>query len=346
MPDSYRPNIVSSALNDPVRVAIQKGGNVARICERAGIRDDLSGDTMSLNDFVRFIQVASEELAAPDFGWEVGASFDLRNIGEVGRFILEAPTLGAALTLFRKAFAMVQSDSELNVTVEGGEVVLSYRILDLSIWPQQQDIELTLSVFHGLLKTLAGADWRPMLMTLEHDTSAIWKNATIGPKCQIRYEASTNSLRFPVGLLDLPMKPVDSKGFTILSRALSQEACKRERAAPVTVRVRREIIRRLGRETVDQTEIARVLGYSRRTLRRRLGAEDGSFSGILSDCRIRYAEHMLCASGRPLSQIADHLGYAEVSAFERAFRTRKGITPAQYRKHDDAGKGAVAALSG
>ena len=337
MPDSYRPKIVSSALSDPFRVIGQKGGDSAQISRLAGIQDDISDDTICLQKFVRFSEIAAEQLQYPEFGWEVGANFDLRNIGEVGQFILEAPTLGAALSLFRKTFAMVQSDSELELKIEGDEAVLSYRILDLSIWPRRQDVELTLSIFHGLLKTVAGADWRPSLVTMEHDTSAIWKNATIGPKCQVSYKAPTNSLRFPVRLLDLSLPNVETIPFAALSQSLSHEARKREREAPVTVRVRREIIRRLGRDSLDQTEIASALGFSRRTLRRRLEVEGRSFSGILSECRTLCAVRMLHSPDTPLSQIADHLGYTEVSAFERAFRSRKGITPAQFRRLDCVG---------
>ena len=334
MPQTYSPKIVSSALNDPLRVIAQNGGDAARICELTGIRLDAAPDMMSLRDFVRFTDIAAREMRFPEFGWAAGAMFNLRNIGELGHFVLEAPTLRAALSLFRRAFAIVQSDSELTMTVEGDEAVLSYSILDLSIWPRHQDAELTLSLLHSMVKSVAGTEWRPTLVTLEHDTSALWKNMAIGPRCAVQYNAPTNSLRFPARLLDLPMHDIESGHFSALSQVLTKEAHEREREAPVTVRVRREITRRLGRDSFDQTEIAGVLGFSRRTLRRRLEDEDHSFSDILSECRVRCAERMLRMPGTPLALIAEHLGYTEVSAFERAFRSRRGMTPAQYRKRN------------
>lgn len=335
MTANYSPQIVTSALIDPFRVIKRYGGDTARFCQLAGIQKNELAETICLGKYARVSEVAAEQLRVPEFGWEVGADFDLRNIGDVGQFILEAPTLGAALSLFRKAFAMVQTDSDLSLSIEGDEAVLGYRILDPDIWPCRQDAELTLSVLHTLVKAAVGADWRPTLITVEHDTSTFWKNSAIGPRCPVQYNAQGNSLRFPVQLMDLPMSGTPTGHFKIMSNALSLEAMRREREAPTAIRVRREVARRLGKESLDQTKIAGALGFSRRTLRRRLKAEDRPFSGILSDCRARYAERMLRASDISLSLIADHLGYSEVSAFERAFKARQGMTPAQFRKVDD-----------
>lgn len=331
MPASYSPQIVSSALTDPFRVYRELGGDTAGIADLAGMNAAQSGETVSLRSYVAFFELAAAQLKRPVFGWEVGTHFDLRNIGPFGQFIFEAPTLGAALSLLRNAFALVQSDSELTLRIEGDEAVLSYRILDLDIWPRAQDAEMTLSVFHQMIRSNAGADWRPSQVTMEHDTSAIWKNAAIGPKCSVQYNAPVNSLRFPARLLDLPMKSAASENYGDVSRAILRAAWQVEREAPISARVRREIVRRLGEDGFDQTCIANSIGLSRRTLRRRLEDEAQSFAVILSDCRMRFAEISLRDSDRSLSEISDHLGYSSVSAFERAFKSRKGLTPKQFR---------------
>lgn len=341
MPDRYTPIIVASALSDPIRVINRHAGSVGKICRLAGVDYDATADgTVSLRHFVRFSEQAARELRHPEFGWEVGSEFDLRNIGAVGQFVLEAPTLGDALSLLARSFAMVQSDSTLELRVSGHEAVLRYRILDLSIWPRNQDVELTVAVLLGLFKQAAGRDWRPTKITFEHDTTPVWKNSEIGPRCNVDYLAADNSIVFPAKMLDLPLHAAEHRQFIALSRALSDESRKLERQAPVTVQVRREIAKRFGLEKLDQTDIARSLGYSRRTLRRKLELEGHSFSSVLTDCRIRRAEHMLGLPDLPLSLIAEHLGYADISPFERAFRTTKGVTPAQYRKLRDAQQGS------
>ncbi len=328
----YCSNIVSTALKDPFMVIHESNGNIDELCQRADIPLNGFPESISLRKFVKFTQNASEDLNIPDFGWQVGSIFNVANLGEVGVAVLEAPSLGAALTLMKNAFEMVQSDSEVKLDIEGDEAVLTYRILDLDIWPRHQDAELSMSVFEKIARQAAGERWRPNAITLEHSTSAIWKNAFAGPKCQIKYDAPSNTIRFPVQLLDLPLQNDPEDTFQVSSQSLLLEAMKRGRKAPVAVRVQREILRRLGECPSDQTEIAKVLGMSRRTLRRRLEVEGTYFSNILSNCRIKVAKRMLENSPLPLSSVAVHLGYSDTTAFERAFKQKQNQTPAQYRE--------------
>jgi AraC-like DNA-binding protein len=336
VPDNYNSNIISTVLHDPVRVIDRHGGNVDDIFQRAKLNPDSAHDTIGLRKFVRFFEIASDSLRNPELGWEVGSEFDLRNMGALGDFIIGAPTLGAGLTLMSRSFAMVQSDSVLDLSVSGHEAVLSYRILDLSIWPRQHDVELTIAILLELLKKVAGKNWRPTRITFEHATSPIWKNPVLGPRCKVEYFAAQNTIAFPSSLLSLPMQDMGMESFFTMSNALTDESRRLERDAPVAIQVAREVVKRFGQGGLGQTEIAEHLGYSRRTLRRRLEIENRSFSGILGECRIRRAEQLLESRDLPLALIAEHLGYAEVAPFERAFRARKGVTPAQFRKQISA----------
>ncbi|WP_323783911.1 AraC family transcriptional regulator [Leisingera sp.] len=340
MPNDYQPRISATTLNDPLRAVEFMNGDTAGIFRTAGIGpEDLEGE-IGLKKFVDFCEHASDQLGLPDFGWRVGSVFDLQNLGRLGEFIQQAPTLGAALSLFRNAFPMVQSDSEMRLSMEAGKALLTYRILDLRIWPRQQDAELTLSVFHSLVRSAAGPDWRPDLVSLEHESSALQHRSAAGPRCPVQFAAASNTLVFPEALLDLPLADSDSPAFKAASQSIVRSARQNEREAPVAVRVRRELLMRIGRESFEQTVIATALGMSRRTLRRKLEEEGQKFSQLLAGCRMEIAKRMLRAPGAQLHDISERLGYSEVSAFERAFRQRQGATPSQYRKQaSDCGAG-------
>ncbi|MFY0312162.1 AraC family transcriptional regulator ligand-binding domain-containing protein [Leisingera sp. D0M16] len=345
MPHTYQPRISASTLNDPLRAVEFMNGDAASISRNAGISpQDLEGE-IGLKKFVDFCEHASDQLNLPDFGWRVGSVFDLQNLGTLGEYILQAPTLGAALALFRNAFPMVQSDSELRLTVDGDKARLTYRILDTRIWPRQQDAELTLSVFHSLIRSATGPDWRPELLSLEHESSALHSRSAAGPRCPVQYAAPSNTLVFSAGLLDLPLADRENPAFKTASQSIVRTARQSEREAPVTVRVRRELLMRIGRESFEQTAIAAALGMSRRTLRRRLEDEGQKFSRLLAGCRMEIAKRMLLAPGAQLHDISERLGYSEVSAFERAFRQREGATPSQFRKQSCADGSGTAAGS-
>jgi len=325
--------IVASALRDPIDALRERGGDVLALCRRIGTDPVPSPEaSLSLRSFVGFSQAAAEDLRAPGFGWSVGARFDLANIGRVGEAVQRAPTLGAALRLFRDAFAMVQGDSMIDLEVDGDVATVSYRILNPRIWPRDQDAELTVAVLAGLVDRAAGCDWRPIDLAFEHGPNGADGMRLDGPRCRVRYRAQTNSLRFPARMLDLPMPGGNADSFRPLERALAHEASRLEHAQPVAVRVRRHIIGRLGRDAVGQSAIAVVLGMSRRTLRRRLDEEGTTYSDLLAECRIGIARRMLAEPEIAIADVATRLGYSDTTAFERAYRRHEGMTPAQFRR--------------
>ncbi|CAD6561569.1 putative HTH-type transcriptional regulator [Paraburkholderia hiiakae] len=76
--------------------------------------------------------------------------------------------------------------------------------------------------------------------------------------------------------------------------------------------------------------LARELHMTSRTLRRRLEAEGTSFRQLQEEVRETLAEELL-ATRLTLEQMAERLGYGDVSSFIRAFKRWKRVTPHQYR---------------
>ena len=81
----------------------------------------------------------------------------------------------------------------------------------------------------------------------------------------------------------------------------------------------------------DFEKLARSLGMSASTLHRRLAAEDSHFQEIKDQIRRERAISMLRQSSRSIMAIAEELGFAEPSAFHRAFRKWTGRAPGQFK---------------
>ncbi len=324
--------IVASALLDPAALAADLGGDVDALMSDAALPPRLAPGgpkAVPLSRFVAFSQLAAERLGVRDFGWRAGLRFDPANLGEIGRVASSAPTLGHALTLMRDAFAAVQGASELRLSVEDGEAALSYRILDPDIWPREQDAALTLGVLARLVTGAAG-DGRALLQIALEAGAA--PGGIVDAPCPVVAGGPCNALIFPSRLLDRPMPGGDADGYRALSRRVRAHARDAAAAAPLEQRVRGLILLRLGADGADQAAIARTLGMSRRTLRRRLEDQGTGFAEILADCRERSARMMLTRTALPIAEIAAALGYSDQSAFERAYRRRTGVTPAAWRR--------------
>jgi AraC-like DNA-binding protein len=82
---------------------------------------------------------------------------------------------------------------------------------------------------------------------------------------------------------------------------------------------------------LDASSIAEQLRVSVRALRRRLDGEGAGLSAILGQVCFERARQQLAHSPCSIRDLADQLGYSEVSSFHRAFKRRAGVTPGEYR---------------
>ena len=100
---------------------------------------------------------------------------------------------------------------------------------------------------------------------------------------------------------------------------------------PATLRVRTMIFQGLNDGGFTQDTVARALGMSSRTLRRRLAGEGVSFQHLLDECRMRLAAfEFRVRENVSIAQTALRLGYSEHSTFTRAFSRWSGMPPQSY----------------
>jgi AraC-like DNA-binding protein len=85
------------------------------------------------------------------------------------------------------------------------------------------------------------------------------------------------------------------------------------------------------------TELAQQLELSDRTLRRGFRALFGTtVVGYLTDRRLQQAEFLLRNTDRSVTEIANHVGYAHLGHFARAFKCKYGINPSDCRSQTES----------
>ena len=99
----------------------------------------------------------------------------------------------------------------------------------------------------------------------------------------------------------------------------------------VSARIRRRLREMPPASWPDFATLASQFHASEATLRRRLDDEGQSYRSILDDLRRDLAISLLSDTGLSISEIAGELGFAEPSAFHRAFRKWTGARPGEYR---------------
>lgn len=140
------------------------------------------------------------------------------------------------------------------------------------------------------------------------------------------------ALHYDAAAGDLPVDPADCPVLgarTVyggIARAL--DAMETPAACPT------DIVRRVGEALLDglqdQHAVARRLGMSVASLRRRLAERGTSFRAVRHDTLRSLAATRL-ESGHPVAAIAEELGFSDGRSFARAFRGWTGQSPREYR---------------
>lgn len=145
-----------------------------------------------------------------------------------------------------------------------------------------------------------------------------------------QFDAPANALVFPASYLDTP-------GLLAEPVALASAAahCEQALAAlPVrdgTIEQVRRLLRDAEEGFPDLDRVASTLHRSRSTLKRNLADAGTRFSQLLEEARRQRALRLLGQPGLSLVEIADQLGYSDVSNFCHAFKRWTGRTPADFR---------------
>jgi len=100
----------------------------------------------------------------------------------------------------------------------------------------------------------------------------------------------------------------------------------------VVLAVRRVLASEVAGGDIRIEAVARRLGFSARTLQRRLTASGVSYQQLVDSARREAAARYLANSSLAIGEIAYLLGYSEPSAFHRAFKRWNGTTPHSLRR--------------
>lgn len=106
----------------------------------------------------------------------------------------------------------------------------------------------------------------------------------------------------------------------------------RKQINPLTLRARR-FIEEHSTETISLSTVARALGVAPNYLSTLFRRQSGmTLTEYIHKTRIEHAERLLHRGERPLSRVAQNVGYRNYRHFYRSFRRVRGLCPAEFVK--------------
>jgi AraC-like DNA-binding protein len=306
------------------------GSDPAAAAASAGLDPDALDTLENRIPFVaigRLLHDCAAKTGCPHFALLVGQRTRLSHLGLPGQLARHSPTLGAAIRTFA-VYEHLDSQGMATFLLEkDGVATVGPVVYQKGAEHSDQIYDLYIAATLSIMRELCGARWRPERVLFSHSKpidAGLFRSAFQAP-CQ--FNAERTALVFPASVLDHRLPDADPEQF----RILEAQAHARDDLG-VVFRLRRTLRILLLAQAASGDQVARLLLMHHRTLNRRLKAEGTTFQELLDEVRFEAACQLLDTARIPITEIAVSLGYAETSAFSRAFRRWSGATPVERRR--------------
>jgi AraC-like DNA-binding protein len=290
---------------------------------------------MPVEDMHRLFEAAVGLTREPTLGLTVGRAVGATGFHLIGHLVLASGTLTEALQRVMRVQPQIRKRHPLVAELADGRLRIGFTHVAPTLRiGARVEAELTAVVLHDVVLHFFADQThdRPCVelpFPAPDDASAYRRTFPGG----VRFDADGTF----VCVQRSALAPRRSGADAALLEHLTQLALDQYAAADTdedwTSRVRRALRSHAAPRQLDLCALARQLGVSERGLSRRLAREGSSLSSLQDEALYERAQALLRRPGATAAQVAEALGYAELSSFFRAFRRWSGgLTPNAYRQ--------------
>jgi AraC-like DNA-binding protein len=239
--------------------------------------------------------------------------------------------LGDALQKVARYTAIANEGVSLTYR-DGRNVHVTFNYIGVSRHLDRHQIEFFMALLVRLCRQLTGTRLVPIRVRLAHRRGGQYLELIKFFGGYVEFGAAVDEISFAPAVKNMPVVSADNHLnkllITYCEDALARRATRR---GSLRASIENAIVPLLPHGDANLATVGRRLGFSRRTLARRLAAENVNFSDVLENLRVDLARRYLADNDLSISQIAWLLGYQEVSSLTHAFKRWTGKTPRQAR---------------
>lgn len=268
----------------------------------------------------------------PCFGLTV-ARFPMQTtFHALGYAVLASTTLKEALERIIRYRRLIGDVVQLSIEEAGDR----YRfIIDVSSQPGVVPFEAVNAFVAVTVRQArmlhANRDFNPLAVSLQRPAPVHPEPFQRVFRAPVSFSQPTNFLEYARADLERRL-PAGNAEIARQNEAVVVRYLARLKHVGVASRVQHALIEALPNGEPSKQAIARTLAMSPRNLQRLLAAEGTSFKEILNAARLSLARSYIAEGRLPLTEIAFVLGFADSSAFSRAFKRWTGRSPRDHAK--------------
>ena len=251
------------------------------------------------------------------------------HLGVFGHAWLSSPTLLTSVRMLERYGRVFNDDIRISVAEGPYSVRVTYERLVQSPYPEvNADMQLG-----GLIKFCrmqAGDGFVPLSVSLQRREPGSRKPWDDLFGVSVRFGSQENCVEIDADVASEIHSSAHSQMFETHHDMLARNIAALDETT-VAERASGAIERLLPSAKVTEERVAKIVGMQSRTMHRRLSTEGVTFRALLRNVRMDLAKRYVGDPQYSVTEVAFMLGYSDVSAFSRAFRSWFGTTPSGFR---------------
>ena len=292
--------------------------------------DSVYNDRVSWDDLVAIDMKVYELIGDPALGLQMANHIHPSHLGALGHAWLASSCLRTALQRTHRFNRMLDENVASQIEETETLVRVIHKLYRDHLLPEFA-ADGNLSCLLALCRLNLGEELLPVEVTLKrpepvdpqpwHDYFGI----------QVLFGQPEDSVAFSISDVDRKLTSSNRELVDSLEYLVQQHLAHMNRTN-IKSRVQLAIIQELPSGGVSEEHMAELLNTSTRNLHRRLSKEGITFSELLLEVRRELAQRYIRDTKYSITEIAFMLGYAETSAFSRAFRNWFDASPTEFRE--------------
>ena len=242
-----------------------------------------------------------------------------------------ARTVGEAFRYSTRYFPLINTAVRLTIEESGDPVTFDLQGDDGPAGVSRPYAEYCLAVFVLHVRAATGVAFPLRRVTFTHRLPPDIREHERIFGCPVRFEQDHNRIFFDRAVWETPTRGAHSGMLGVLIEHADLLLQRLPRGPDLIERTRRAIGGRLRGGDPSLESVARELGMSDRSLQRHLRELGYTFNALADEVREATARLYLEQPDIALAEIGYLLGFADQSAFNRAFKRWTGCTPRQAR---------------
>lgn len=276
----------------------------------------------------RLLDHCAKITGCDDFGLQAGARQDASALGLAGLVSLNATRIGEALQTIVRGLKTCDTGGVFSFEMRGPLLSMSYVVVDPDVTDPTQIVDGSMAVACNVMRQLCGAQWRPDRVALTREPPRDLSRFRQFFGAWVEFGAATPSLVCDASVLKRSVAGHNPRHMDILAPLF--DAALAQSGGDFVATVRAVLKAQANGGRLIRARAAEALGIGEHVLVGRLAESGLSFSDLAEEVKFELARTMIVA-GREFRAIAGELGFADASAFNRAFAKWSGQTPGRWR---------------